>query len=58
MNDLGGGIHGEGQASRPADEVVDLIKSKGGTAVPNYGTYVSHFQTATFKIQFVHSLTF
>ena len=31
-------MHGEGSSSvRPADEVVSIIKSKGGTAVPNYG---------------------
>lgn len=40
VNDLGGGIHGEGQASRPADEVVSIIKSRGGVAVPNYGMFV------------------
>ena len=37
VNDLGGGFHGEGKGSRPADEVVSLIKSQGGVAVPNYG---------------------
>ena len=39
VNDLGGGMHGDSKASsRPADTVVSLIKSRGGTAVPNYGT--------------------
>ena len=38
VNDLGRNMHGEGKSSaRPADEVVSIIKSKGGTAVPNYG---------------------
>ena len=38
VNDLGGNVHGEGKSSgRPADEVVTIIKSKGGVAVPNYG---------------------
>ncbi len=38
VNDLGGGIHGESKiSSRPADEVVSIIKSRGGVAVPNYG---------------------
>ena len=37
VNDLGTGIHGDGKTSKAADEVVSLIKSKGGVAVPNYG---------------------
>ena len=37
MNDLGGTITGEGKSSRAADDVVDLIRSGGGTAVANYG---------------------
>lgn len=38
VNDLGGNVHGEGKSSvRPADDVVSIIKSKGGTAIPNYG---------------------
>lgn len=36
VNDLGGDFKGQGQSSRPADLVVDEIKSKGGVAVANY----------------------
>ena len=36
VNDLGGGIHGEGADKAPAQEVVDLIKSAGGQAVANF----------------------
>lgn len=36
VNDLGGDIKGEGKSSRPADLVVDEIRSKGGVAVANY----------------------
>ena len=36
VNDLGGGIHGEGADKAPAQEVVDLIKSAGGDAVANF----------------------
>src|SRR5687768_1704185 len=36
VNDLGGGIHGEGKSQSAADKVVDEIKAAGGTAVANY----------------------
>jgi len=36
INDLGGNANGEGQG-RDADVVVDLIKSRGGEAVADYG---------------------
>src|SRR5215475_5989067 len=36
VNDLGGGIHGEGADKAPAQEVVDIIKSEGGEAVANF----------------------
>ena len=36
VNDLGGGIRGEGQSSSAADKVVDEIKAAGGEAVANY----------------------
>ncbi|MFI4934923.1 MAG: SDR family NAD(P)-dependent oxidoreductase [Caulobacterales bacterium] len=35
VNDLGGGIHGEGSDVGPAQEVADLIKAAGGEAVAN-----------------------
>lgn len=38
VNDLGGGMTGEGgKSSRAADIVVDEIKAKNGIAVANYG---------------------
>ncbi len=36
VNDLGGSMAGEGSDTRPADEVTELIVSRGGKAVANY----------------------
>ena len=36
VNDLGGGIHGEGQSKGAADKVVDEITAAGGQAVADY----------------------
>lgn len=36
VNDLGGGIAGEGASSAPAQKVVDEIKAAGGDAVANF----------------------
>jgi len=36
VNDLGGSHTGEGTDKAPADEVVDIIKGRGGEAVSNY----------------------
>ena len=36
VNDLGVSVTGEGADKRTADEVVDLIKGRGGEAVANY----------------------
>lgn len=36
VNDLGGGLHGEGADKAPAQEVVDLIKAGGGEAAANF----------------------
>ena len=37
VNDLGVDRKGTGSSKRLADEVVDIIRSRGGMAVPNYG---------------------
>ena len=42
VNDLGGSWQGEGKSSKAADTVVDLIRSRGGTAVANYGKTIFH----------------
>jgi NAD(P)-dependent dehydrogenase (short-subunit alcohol dehydrogenase family) len=36
VNDLGASVSGEGGDKRPADEVVEVIKSRGGDAVASY----------------------
>ncbi|HEY4941460.1 MAG TPA: SDR family NAD(P)-dependent oxidoreductase [Rhizomicrobium sp.] len=36
VNDLGGGLHGEGADKTPAQEVVDLIQAGGGEAAANF----------------------
>jgi NAD(P)-dependent dehydrogenase (short-subunit alcohol dehydrogenase family) len=36
VNDLGGSVQGEGADKRPADEVAQLIRDRGGEAVANY----------------------
>jgi NAD(P)-dependent dehydrogenase (short-subunit alcohol dehydrogenase family) len=36
VNDLGGSVDGEGADSKVADEVVEVIKGRGGEAVANY----------------------
>jgi len=38
VNDLGGGKDGDGASTSAADEVVNLIKSKGGKATANYNS--------------------
>jgi NAD(P)-dependent dehydrogenase (short-subunit alcohol dehydrogenase family) len=45
VNDLGGSVTGEGSDQRAADEVVDVIKSRGGEAVANYDD-IADFQGA------------
>lgn len=40
VNDLGGGVKGDGTSTKTADKVVDEIKSKGGEAVANYDSVV------------------
>lgn len=37
VNDFGGSSKGEGADKGPADEVVDIIRQRGGEAVANYG---------------------
>ena len=36
VNDVGGSVHGEGVDKRPAEEVAEVIRSRGGEAVANY----------------------
>jgi NAD(P)-dependent dehydrogenase (short-subunit alcohol dehydrogenase family) len=36
VNDLGGSVTGEGADKRPAEEVAELIRGRGGEAVANY----------------------
>ena len=36
VNDIGAALDGEGASNTPAEEVVDLIKTAGGEAIPNY----------------------
>jgi NAD(P)-dependent dehydrogenase (short-subunit alcohol dehydrogenase family) len=50
VNDLGGSVTGEGSDTSPAQEVVDVIKSRGGEAVAN-GDDVSDFDGAGKIIQ-------
>ena len=38
VNDLGGAADGSGKSSGPVEEVVELIRQKGGMAVPNFDT--------------------
>ena len=47
VNDLGGSWQGEGESSKAADTVVDLIRSRGGTAVANYGKTTFHTASVT-----------
>ena len=42
VNDLGGSVTGEGADKRAADEVVDVIKGRGGEAVANYDDVSDH----------------
>ena len=39
VNDLGGGISGDGKDTKAADIVVNEIRAKNGIAVANYGNY-------------------
>ena len=50
VNDLGGSHTGEGADKSPADEVVDIIKQRGGEAIVN-GANVADFQAAAAMIQ-------
>ena len=36
VNDVGGSVHGEGEDKRPAEEVAEVIRAKGGQAGANY----------------------
>jgi NAD(P)-dependent dehydrogenase (short-subunit alcohol dehydrogenase family) len=36
VNDVGGSVHGEGVDKRPAEDVADIIRGRGGEAAANY----------------------
>ncbi|HTZ08880.1 MAG TPA: SDR family oxidoreductase [Acidimicrobiales bacterium] len=36
VNDVGGSVHGEGVDKRPAEEVAEIIRGRGGEATANY----------------------
>jgi NAD(P)-dependent dehydrogenase (short-subunit alcohol dehydrogenase family) len=36
VNDVGGSVHGEGVDKRPAEEVAEIIRDRGGAAAANY----------------------
>lgn len=42
VNDLGGSVAGEGADKRVADEVVEVIRARGGEAVANYDDVSDH----------------
>ena len=50
VNDLGGSVKGEG-TSRAADDTVELVEARGGTAVANYGDVSDHEQCAALVQQ-------
>jgi NAD(P)-dependent dehydrogenase (short-subunit alcohol dehydrogenase family) len=50
VNDLGGDVGGEGVSSTPADQVVEEIRSAGGTAVANHDS-VAEFDSAARIVQ-------
>ena len=47
VNDLGGAADGSGKSSGPVEEVVELIRQKGGMAVPNFDTVAEPSAAAT-----------
>ncbi len=50
VNDLGGGVDGEGDSATPADQVVEEIRSAGGTAVASHDS-VAEFDSAARIVQ-------
>ena len=50
VNDLGGSTEGEGEDKTPAQEVVDVIASEGGTAAANYAS-VADYSAAEGMVQ-------
>jgi len=46
VNDLGGDVDGTGDSSTPADQVVEEIKSEGGSAIASYES-VAEFSSAS-----------
>jgi NAD(P)-dependent dehydrogenase (short-subunit alcohol dehydrogenase family) len=50
VNDVGGSVHGEGADKRPAEEVAEVIRAKGGRAGANYDD-VADFSGAKNLVQ-------
>jgi NAD(P)-dependent dehydrogenase (short-subunit alcohol dehydrogenase family) len=48
VNDLGGSLSGEGSDERPAEEVANEIRARGGEAVADYEN-VSDFTAASHR---------
>jgi NAD(P)-dependent dehydrogenase (short-subunit alcohol dehydrogenase family) len=44
VNDLGASLGGDGVERGPADQVVEVIRKQGGTALPNYGSVADSAQ--------------
>src|SRR5499425_555463 len=53
VNDLGTGLDGEGQATSPAQQVVDEFVKAGGTAAANYGSVADYKQATEMVDQVV-----
>jgi NAD(P)-dependent dehydrogenase (short-subunit alcohol dehydrogenase family) len=56
VNDLGGSVSGEGADKRPADEVTELIRSRGGEAIADYGDVSDWAGAADLVTQAVDTL--
>ena len=53
VNDLGGSSDGMGRGHKLADDVVDIIRSRGGVAVANYGESIFFLVLITLRLSLV-----